>query len=166
MDWAAGSDGATGGSALLLPAPGLSGTFWALCTGAPCAGAWDEFPRNTSGVSNCTRISVGFEGGNGVFAGSADATATCDPEGPETTVCAGAGIGGSIGSSVAIRAHEGGKCTLGGRLASDAGCTGTAAEARMIGGGGDAHPQSNGTSLLTRSARPSWNTTCSVGFTL
>jgi hypothetical protein len=68
------------------------------------------------------------------------------------------GRGGKIGSSAArveVGAEAAGTRTFCGMLASEAGAVPGGIEARITGGGGAAHPQSKGTSLLTRSILPS-----------
>ena len=118
----------------------MGGTFCAFCVAA--LGGW-LFPRYTNGVSNCTRMSVGFACVIGSRTALPEARATCDPAGPETTVRVGLGMGGNMGSRAASRAEEEGRCTFGGRFASETVCTGGGAvEARMTAGGGGAHPQS------------------------
>jgi len=68
------------------------------------------------------------------------------------------GRDGNIGSSAArveVGAEDEGTRTFCGMLASEAGAALGGSEARITGGGGAAHPQSKGTSLLTRSILPS-----------
>src|SRR6516164_8006740 len=115
-------------------------------------------------------MSAGFDGGTGTVSAFTAARLVHDG-----TVAAIAGRdplgnGGNIGSSAArveVGAFDDGRCTFCGRLASEAGAGAGlgGSDARISGGGGAAHPQSNGTSLLTRSILPSRNTSCSVGFT-
>src|SRR5258708_33369237 len=101
----------------------------------------------------------GLEGGKCAVDGCADASAPCEGGcwlgrggniGSSTARVARVGIGGSIGSSAARVTGEVCRCTFGGKVASETVVVGGAVEARMIGSGGAAHPQSTGRSLLTR----------------
>jgi hypothetical protein len=87
----------------------------------------------------------------------ATARFTCEPGGLDTAGREELGKGGSIGSNAAraVGAEEDGKCTFDGKFASETGVVVGVAEARITAGGGAAHPQSKGTSLLTRSILPS-----------
>jgi hypothetical protein len=105
-------------------------------------------------------MSAGFVGGTGTVSELTAAMLVC----PGTVgAIAGRdplGSGGSIGSSAArveVGAVDDGRWTFCGRLASEAGAGSPVggSEALITGGGGAAHPQSNGTSLLTRSILPS-----------
>src|ERR1700745_2651398 len=110
-------------------------------------------------------ISAGLDGGKGAVSGLANAMPGCDPAGPAIAGREALGKGGSIGSSVArVAVFAEGRRRLGGRFASATVVvvvSGT--EARITGGGGEAQPQSNGTSLLSLSILHSCNTTCSGG---
>src|SRR6266403_2545357 len=109
-------------------------------------------------------MSSGLEDGKCALDGLADASAPCEGGwwlgrggniGSSTARVVGAGIGGSIGSSAARVTGDVRRCTFGGKFASETVVVGGAIDARMIGSGGAAHPQSMGRSLLTRSTLPS-----------
>jgi hypothetical protein len=105
-------------------------------------------------------MSVGLDGGRGAASGLTEATFTFDPDMVEIAGLEALGSGGSMGSkdALAVGAVDGGRCRLEGKVASDTtGGTGVGGvfSARSTAGGGAAQPQSNGTSLLIRSIRPS-----------
>src|SRR5579871_4190803 len=106
-------------------------------------------------------MSFGFPGGSGAVSGPIDARFTCDPEAPIPDLPLG--IGPNIGSMDARNPGAGplARRTFEERLASEIGGFGDVDASITAGRALFGHPHSGGTSLLMRSMRPSWNTTCS-----
>src|SRR6476646_9258008 len=105
-------------------------------------------------------MSLGFVLGGGAVSDRAVVTFPGCVEGDIATAGREAlGNGGNMGSSTArgdgAADDDDGNWTFGGRALSETACGMGSAEAIITGGGGAAHPQSKGTSLLTRSILPS-----------
>ena len=116
-------------------------------------------PRKTRGASIWTWMSAGLMAG-GMASALVAGTVAFVPGVTATAARDPLGSGGSMGSrdgeeEERVGAVDEGRCKSGGRFASAISAVLGGVDARITGGGGAAHPQSNGTSLLTRSILPS-----------